>query len=743
VTRARVAALGVVAIAGVIVLVAVAPSASSPRVPPVQRVLVVSMPTLSWRDVSHHSMPTLDTFARTAGIADLATRVGPHRTTLAEAYITMGAGTRARAGAGSTALETNERYGDSTATTVYARRTGITPNGEVVELGIPGITAANAHTTYQAHPGELGDALAQHGVGRAVVANGDTGRASGSFVRPAATAVMGGDGTVPSGDVADDLLVDDPGEPFGVRYDNAAVLRAFHAAWDGTGKRVAVVEASDLVRAAAYASRAHAANALLARQNAERSADGLLAALLRAVDPAHDAVLVVAPITAAAENQLSLLALRAPGMAPNLLRSPSTRRSGFVQLGDIAPTILALVRAPVPVDMEGRPVTVGARGGSGGARLAFLRDAASDAQVRDQANPYATITLWTIAGVVLFLFVIRRYLPSPLRAAPVIGAVILLAFIPASYASAVVARLTTITLVGAIVAAMLVLGILLESLQRRQPIDAVVAGLGLIVAVFVIDAFAGSPLQLNTLYGYSAAVAGRFAGFGNLTFAFFGAATLLLAVVVTERVPGRRGLQIACALFVGAVLIEGLPMLGGDAGGVLAMVPAFGVTAMLLAGKRVRIWHVVAWLAAAALAVFVVGLVDLARPAAQQTHLARLLQRVQHGGTSYISHTISRRWAANFGTSSVALLVLVLIVVALSAEFFLLQRGGRPRGIFEATPIRAALSGLVLLGVLGLVANDSGAAVPAMIFVVSVPVVVLRWDAWRASAEHRTPTVVP
>jgi hypothetical protein len=110
---------------------------------------------------------------------------------------------------------------------------------------------------------------------------------------------------------------------------------------------------------------------------------------------------------------------------------------------------------------------------------------------------------------------------------------------------------------------------------------------------------------------------------------------------------------------------------------------------------------------------------------------------------SYLSNTISRRWSANFGTSRVALFVLLLIVVALLAEFFALQRGGRARGIFASIPIRAALSGLVILGFVGLVANDSGAAVPAMVFVVSVPVVVLRWDAWRASATGPRSAVAP
>ena len=93
----------------------------------------------------------------------------------------------------------------------------------------------------------------------------------------------------------------------------------------------------------------------------------------------------------------------------------------------------------------------------------------------------------------------------------------------------------------------------------------------------------GAPLQLNTLFGYSTAVAGRFAGLGNLAFGFFAAATLLLAIAAFEGLPRRWALPAAYGVLVLGVLVDGLPMLGGDVGGVLAMVPAFGRQAMVLA----------------------------------------------------------------------------------------------------------------------------------------------------------------
>ena len=102
--------------------------------------------------------------------------------------------------------------------------------------------------------------------------------------------------------------------------------------------------------------------------------------------------------------------------------------------------------------------------------------------------------------------------------------------------------------------------------------------LGTVIVVIAGGLLVGAPLQVNTIFGYSVAVAGRFAGLGNLAFALLGSATIVLASLLADRF-GRNGRVAAVAVLVAVVLIEGLPVLGGDVGGVVAMVPV-GVTAI-------------------------------------------------------------------------------------------------------------------------------------------------------------------
>jgi len=93
----------------------------------------------------------------------------------------------------------------------------------------------------------------------------------------------------------------------------------------------------------------------------------------------------------------------------------------------------------------------------------------------------------------------------------------------------------------------------------------------------------GSPLQFNGALGYSPEVAGRFIGFGNAGFAVFGASALFLACLVAAR-GGRGARAVALAILAGAVLLDGAPVWGADVGGVLALVPAFGLVAVRLLG---------------------------------------------------------------------------------------------------------------------------------------------------------------
>jgi hypothetical protein len=225
------------------------------------------------------------------------------------------------------------------------------------------------------------------------------------------------------------------------------------------------------------------------------------------------------------------------------------------------------------------------------------------------------------------------------------------------------------------------------------------------------------------------AVAGRFSGLGNLAFALFGSATILLAVLIVDRT-GQRGVRVALALMAAVLMVEGLPMLGADVGGVLSMVPAFGVTALILLGRPVGWREVLGLAVATALVLFGFALIDAARPPEVQTHLARFAEHVLDGRWDMYSKSLGRRWQASLGGAELAGWITVGASLAVAAAYAALVRTGRV-GPGATRPLRhrptqAACAGLAVLGLVGLVANDSSVAPPLTMLIVIAPIVMLR-----------------
>ena len=181
---------------------------------PIDRVLILSLPGVTWRDVVSHSTPHLRRLLDGAAIADLSTRAPKLRNRLADNYASLGAGDKAtgasaasdRAGmqpAGAS-FGVDELLGTTTAGSVFTRRTGHAAGAGLVVLGVQQLVAANAATPFHARVGAFGGALGDAGWSRSVVANGDgldAGDPAAVPRRAAVTALMDGTGTVPSGDV--------------------------------------------------------------------------------------------------------------------------------------------------------------------------------------------------------------------------------------------------------------------------------------------------------------------------------------------------------------------------------------------------------------------------------------------------------------------------------------------------------------------------------------------------------------
>ncbi len=194
------------------------------------------------------------------------------------------------------------------------------------------------------------------------------------------------------------------------------------------------------------------------------------------------------------------------------------------------------------------------------------------------------------------------------------------------------------------------------------------------------------------------------------------------------------------------VVVEGLPMLGADVGGVLSMVPAFGVTALVLLGRRIRVREVVGLAVATGVVLFVFALVDAARPDAVQTHLARFAEQVLDGRWELFSKNLGRRWQASLGGAELAGWITVGAVMVLAGLYAVLVAAGRmgPRATrpLRDRPTLAAVMGLAVLGTVGLVANDSSVAVPLTMLIVVAPAAILQAVA-PAARDRGAPTASP
>jgi len=709
----------------------------------VDRVLIVSLPGVGWTDIDDGETPNLDALFRRSAIANLSTRAPTLRTDLAAGYATLGSGDKAIGASspvGGEAFGVNEPFGDGTAAEAFVRRTGRRADRGIVHLGIPAVTAANAASLWEADLGTLGAALARDGFSRAVIANADIDpdellepALESTWHREAALALMEPGGTLPGGRVDDSLLEAAPEAPFGTRLDRSRVLQAFDTAW--SDRAVVLVEGSDLARADAYAPAQNSSQRIASRARALEHTDELVGALLERVEPERDAVVVVGPAPRVTDRSaLTVVAVSAPGFRSGLLRSPTTLRSGSVQLMDIGPSVLDLVGADRPDSMRGRPVEAGG-GGTLADRRASLVDTDAAAsfrtELRDPLTRGFVVLQILLAGGAIFVLVRR-----PRRGATALTwfALSMLGLVTTVY----LARLVPFHEIGlaayfgflAVVSSALGAAFLLAG-RRRRPVDSLVAGLGALVGVLVLDVVTGARLQFNSGFGFSPEVAGRFIGLGNIGYAFLAAGAVLLAGLAAHRLGGRTGAWTGIAVLAVAVVVDGAPFFGADVGGVLTMVPAFALTAAMLYGKRIRAGAVVVLFAATGIAISIAAVVDSLRPADQRTHLGRLVEQVGGEGSSAFTTVVVRKLEMNLSTLASSDWRPIVVVVLALVAYLAWSRERHLSGLLTRVPeMRASLVGFAVVAALGYALNDQGIVIPAAMLAVLNPVLVVLVIAW-------------
>jgi hypothetical protein len=741
----RLAAAGGVA---VLILLAVATPAHAEAAPDsrVSRVLLVALPNVEWADIQGADLPNLHRLFTHSAIGALITNGVVRPSPIGSNYVTLGAGTRATANAQTAGqgFGIDEDFGRDRAGRVFTTRTGTLPGRGLVYMPIKDVIDDNDSELFGAEVGLLGDELARAHIARGVIANGDGSDPSAPedrvppYRRSAVAALTTHAGRVPRGRVDRGLLTLDASAPFGVRLDTSAVLAAFRRAW--TAQSVVLVEGSDLVRADLAGRFASDDQRDRMRARALRDTDRMVGRLLDSVDTRHDAVMVVGPAPPQDRPGLTPISLRAPGVTSGMLRSSTTRHNGFVNMVDVAPTVLRLFGIDRPDAMEGRRMTAEDVGGSADARVASLVNANEDGLFRDRQVGAALVVVIVIASVLaVATALVDRFRRGAWALAFV--ALGLIGFLDATYLAGpfhfgrhggVAPYWAFVGGVAVILAAAFFFAPRLVGTAPRSTrlVYSLLVALGSIVVLHVLDLVTGAHLEWNTVFGYSPTVGIRLVGEGNMAFAQLSVAALLFAGLIAWQVPPPRGTRIAIGVLTVSIVVMGVPIWGNDFGAVVSALPGFALLAWMLLGHQIRVRTIAIVTGIVAAAVVVVGLLDLLRPSDQRTHVGRFLQKVgtDFGGATLV---IRRKASENLSVFGRSVLLGTLIVIAVMVVYlwFVPPRSLRP--VARAIPTaRATVISLLVLAVLGFALNDSGIAIPGMMFVVveSTLVVLMAWS---------------
>ena len=700
------------------------------------RSVVLALPGVMWSDIERHEPPNLLEATEDGSWGSVSVRTNSSRTSLASGFVTMGSGARVDGGV---------TTGGPADTTVGAP---LFAQG-VHAAGVDEVVAGASDDGYGARPGGLAGALEAPVY---AIGNGDLGKpapAPVGFGRWTLLAAMNPDGVVDAAATGDDLLVDDRAAPYGVRTDPERLSEAVDAFLEDEDCGVAFIDQGDLTRFDQWTmalGRDEVGDDLAALQREALMATDVLVGELRGRLRPEDLLLIVSPTSPAWANEAHLgVAVAVGGWfdAGASLESASTRRASLVTLPDIAPTILEHSGVDRPPAMNGRAMVSVVTGDSPLATMTALDE---ESVFIDQVKgPISGVfILFQVVVYVLLLLLLvsgkQRGVGSTAARTLQMCGLAVVAFPVSTYLAGVVdGHALGGVAFGALLVALTAALVLAVSFVFRSRLDRLLALAAFTWLVVALDLVTGSMLQLNTVFGYSPIVAGRFAGAGNIVFAVLGVTAILTGALIAYRFSGRSfTMPLIAGLFVATVVIDGAPAFGSDVGGVLALVPALGITLLLLSGKKPRIRTlVVASLAGVAvLGVFLV--VDLSLPPESQTHLARLYEDTRDRGFGALFDTIERKATSNLRVFTSTIWT-YFVPPALLAMVYLLRRpsGRWQQFAFDYPKLRAGLIGGLVLAVTGFAVNDSGIVIPAVILSFLVPMALLVHLSMEASRLKR------
>ena len=223
-------------------------------------------------------------------------------------------------------------------------------------------------------------------------------------------------------------------------------------------------------------------------------------------------------------------------------------------------------------------------------------------------------------------------------------------------------------------------------------------------------------------------IGGRFYGFGNSTFATLAVAALVTAGWAAQKLIDKSRVQAALAVLAiggAAIVVDGRPGWGTDFGGIIALTPAVLLMAWLTWRGSISLRALIGVGLTGVLAVSAVAYLDYLRPPDQRSHFGTFVARLLDGD---VSDVLIRKlqMAVQFFTGPAGWAMLVAVVLCMLATVLPEKVPSESyRRFYTSLPmVRPTLLALSTCGLVGMLLNDAGVALPAIMAGFAVPLLV-------------------
>lgn len=662
-------------------------------------VIVILWHGLSWKDVVDMDLP------ENIAVGIMNTRIGGGDPVTA-AYLTIGSGSRAFGTSDAAGLlHTYELVNGYRAKDIYQLRTGrIVDNGQIVNLDIATVTAAEQQANYPLQVGALAYYLTCEGRDLGVFGNSDL---TDRNIRWAALVGMNAYGVAPTGMIDGRLNIADVNYPHGIHTNYDLLLEEVVNA----NVDVAIIDLGDPYRYSTYEQYMNREQQQLLRQQIALQCWEFITELQKNYKESELLIISPYPQQSRAKSNHWLAPVLMIGRGKGVLNSATTKWPGLIANIDIAPTILATVNI-TSSSMIGRPI--------------FVEPVAQAQPEIDlvvgldkriiEINTNRNQVLRFIVGLQICLYITtliclvipRRLHPAIIRLIQLVMlfslSIPLISLLLASswiWAAAAIAILPIVFLLGI-----------------NQLIIISVIGMTT-VGILIYDLLSGFWLMRFSYLGYDPIGGARFYGIGNeymgvLIGALIISWSLLKCQSWVQQNRMLKSKYFDLTVFGLASIFIAAPWWGTNVGGMFTALVGFGITWFGMHQKLSKIKAGVIIVLLVGVALSILAYIDYQQPETARSHIGQATALIQREGIAAAAQIVTRKISMNVKLFRYSIWSRVLVVAIMAMGASLIWPSRYLKWLIDTYPVLVVgIVGVLAATVTALIFNDSGVVAAA------------------------------